>query len=581
MTARRREAGLVALIAAICGAGIWAATHDGYFTADDWLNLSQARQHGMSWDYLTLGYFGHFAPAHRVLDWVWAVKLQGDWGAYLAVMFALYAIAVAAAYTLLRILGCGVVLAAAATTLFASSVVWVRLIQWPASAEHIAWALAATAVSLAAAMLWFQRRSSWLLALAAGAMAAGLLSYEKPVLVVMYVVLLRYFVLAESLQPRALLARARGDWQLLAALGGVALVYTVVVVAGDYSNTSDRVPLGELAEFFGRSWIRGTASLAVGQGSPEYADAIPLAWVIIAQALLAVALVVSVRRRSSAWRAWAFLVICWAVNLGLVGIGRVGAFGPGVGLDPRYNAEMALLLPVAVALAFRGVVHEQPRQRAFRAAPLVAGAVAVGLLAASSASAYRRVERSWSGEKAGAWAQRIRATADGLRGPDGRVSVIDGGAPQDVTGINLPPYNLLSAVLPVVLDSRVDLDGGGERPAVAEQDGTLRPARLRQLSGGPLAKAACGPTTLQQRVDNQGVESHGLVRVAVTAPPRPSRIGVLADYSAGMFPLPKGIRVLPGARSGGVIADMRGMRTLELRVPAGVCVRALTTVVVR
>ncbi len=94
-------------------------------------------------------------------------------------------------------------------------------------------------------MLWFQRRSPWLVVLAASAMVAGLLSYEKPVLIVMYVVLLRYLVLAPSLRPRALIAQARADWPLLAALFGVAALYYVVVLqraAGTEPSPSARAP---------------------------------------------------------------------------------------------------------------------------------------------------------------------------------------------------------------------------------------------------------------------------------------------------------------------------------------------------
>jgi len=585
VTSRWREAGLVALIAGVCAAGIVAATRSSYFSADDWLNLAHAREYGMSWEYLKLGYFGHFAPLHRVLDWIWSVKLTGDWNAYLAVMVALHATAVAATYVLLRALRCSVALAAIATTLFASSVVWVRIIQWPASSEHVAWALAATAVSLAAAMLWFGRRSPWLLALAAGAMAAGLLSYEKPVLVVLYVVALRYFVLAPSLRPRALVAQARGDWPLLAALFGVAALYAVVVFAGDYSNTADRPSAGELAEFFGRGWIRGTGSLVIGQGSPEYADAIPLGLVILAQVVLAAALVVSIARRRSAWRAWAFLLVCWVVNLGLVGVGRIAGFGTGVALDPRYNAEMALLLPLALALAFApgpgaraAAAAPRPRHPLASALPI---ALAGALLAASCANAYRRVERSWQGSGSHAWADKVRATAPALRGPDGRVSVIDAPAPFEVVAINLPPFNHLSVVLPVVLDDRVDFDGGGERLAVVEPDGSLRPARFQRLWGGRLATPACGPAALRRTVDNGGEERGGLVRIGVRASPRAGRIDVLADHGAGPVVLPKAIRLQAGASTSGVTAEMKGLRTLELRLPAGVCVRSLTTVLAR
>jgi hypothetical protein len=582
---RWREAALVTLIAGLCAAGIVSATRSAFFYADDWLNLAQAREHTMSWEYLQLSYFGHFAPAHRALDWLWSVKFPLNWNAYLAVMVGLHAIAVAGTYALLRVLRCSVLIAAVTTAMFASSVVWVRIIQWPASSEHVAGALAATAVSLAASMLWFQRRSPWLLALAGAAMAAGLLSYEKPALIPVYVVLLRYLVLAPSLRPRALLAQARGDWPLLATLFGVAALYAAFLRAGNYGTVAERPGVGELLEFLSRNWLRGTGTLVIGQAQLGDLGPVPLVLVIAAQIVLAAAVVVSIRRRRSAWRAWAFLVVTWLVNMVLIGLSRIVDFGTGVGLDPRYNAEMALLLPIALALAFRGPdtaehaiappAYQRRRPPVATAVPI---AVAAMLFTASCANAYDRVERTWGGARSQDWVDRVRATAPALRGADGRVSVIDAIAPYDVVALGFPPYNRLSRVLPLVLDDRADFDGGGVRPAVVEPDGTVRPARLTPLWVGRVPTQECGPKVVRRTVDNGGAERRGLVRVGVQPPAQPAQIDVVAGYSSGASGPLEPIRLAPGDEAGGVAAEMKGLRTLELHLPEGVCVRSLTTV---
>ena len=585
MTSRWREAALVVLIAGLCAAGIVAATHSSYFYADDWLNLAQAREHKMSWEYLQISYFGHFAPMHRAFDWLWSVKFPLDWNAYLAVMVGLHATAVAATYVLLRVLRCRVLLAAIATAMFASSVVWVRIVQWPASGEHVAGALAATAVSLAASMAWFRRRSPWLLALAATAMAVGLLFYEKPALTVLYVVLLRYVVLPSSLRPRALLAQARADWPLLAALFGVAALYAGVLRAGNYGTVAERPGVGEMLEFLGRNWLRGTGTLVIGQGQLGALGSVPLPLVVAAQVVLAAAVIVSIRRHRHAWRAWVFLIVTWLVNMGLIGLSRIVDFGTEVGLDPRYNAEMALLLPIALALAFRAPDTAEdvtaPAVPARRRTPLATAlpvAVAAMLLTASCANAYNRVERTWGGARSQAWVDRVRATAPPLRGPDGRVSVIDAIAPYDVVALGFPPYNRLSRVLPLVLDDRADFDGGGGRPAVVEPDGTLRPARLTPLWAGGFPARECGPKVVRRTVDNRNVERRGLVRVGLQPPSPPAQIDVLADYGAGLSAHLGPIRLAAGADAGGVAAEMKGLRALELHVPEGVCVQSLMTV---
>jgi len=585
VTWRWREAALVTVIVGVCAAGIVAATRSSYFYADDWLNFAQARQYEMSWDYLRLSYFGHFAPVHRVFDWLWSVKFPLNWTAYLAVMVALHATAVAATYVLLRVLRCGVLLAAIATAMFASSVVWVRIIQWPAAAEHVAWALAATAISLAASMRWFQRRSPWLLALAGGAMVAGLLSYEKSALIVLYVVLLRYFVLAPSLRPRALVARARADWPLLAGLFCVVALYAVFMFAGHYGTTAEQPSAGQLLEFMDQNWLRGTGSLVIGQGQVEPYAPVPLVFVIAAQAVLAAAIIVSILRRRRAWRAWVFLLVCWLVNLGVIGLSRAVKFGTDIGLDARYNAEMALLLPLVIALAFRAPDtaggDTAPAAAAHRR-PLLATvlpvALAAALLTASCANAYRRVEHSWEGARSRPWADRVRATAPALRGPDGRVSVIDAKAPFDVIAAGFPPYDQLSVVLPLVLEERADFDGGGERPAVVEPDGSLRPARLTTMWGGRFSAQECGPNVLRRSVDNSSEERRGLVRVGVQAPANAAQIDVFADYGAGVRVQLGAIRLAAGSEASGVAAEMKGLRALELRLPAGVCVHSLSTV---
>jgi hypothetical protein len=581
---RRHEAALVILIAGVCAAGIITATRSSYFYADDWLNLAQAREHPLSWDYLKISYFGHFAPVHRLLDWMWSVKFPLNWDGYLAVMVGLHAIAVAATYVLLRVLRCSVVLAAIATAMFASSVIWVRVIQWPASGEHVAAALAATAVALAASMRWFERRSPWLLAVAAAAMAVGLLAYEKPVLIVMYVVLLRYFLLAPSLQPRAVIAQARTDWPLLATLVGVAAVYGAFLRAGNYGTVAERPGVGQMLEFLGVNWVRGTGTLVIGQAQLGSFDPVPIWLVVAAQVVLAAAVIISIRRHRSAWRAWAFLLVTWLVNMGLIGLSRIVDFGTEVGLDPRYNAEMALLLPIALALAFRGPDNAEsvaappaPARGRPPLATVLPVAVAALLLTASCANAYNRVERSWGGARSQPWVKQVRASAPALRGRDGRVSVIDAIAPYDVVALGFPPYNRLSRVLPLVLGDGVDFDGGGERPAVVEADGSLRPARLSPVWSGLFPAPECGPRIVRRTVFSGSVERRGLVRVGVQPASQPAHIDVLADHGAGLQQAGP-IRLAAGAEAGGVAAEMKGLRALELHVPEGACVQSLATV---
>jgi hypothetical protein len=128
-----------------------------------------------------------------------------------------------------------------------------------------------------------------------------------------------------------------------------------------------------------------------------------------------------------------------------------------------------------------------------------------------------------------------------------------------------------------VLDDRTDFDGGGVRPAVIEPDGTLRPARLTPLWAGRFPSQECGPKVVRSTVDNGSAERRGLVRVGVQPPAHAAQIPVIAGYGdAPAAPLGP-IRLAAGAETGGIAAEMEGLRTLELHLPEGVCVQALTT----
>jgi hypothetical protein len=173
--------------------------------------------------------------------------------------------------------------------------------------------------------------------------------------------------------------------------------------------------------------------------------------------------------------------------------------------------------------------------------------------------------------------KQVRASAPALRGRDGRVSVIDAIAPYDVVALGFPPYNRLSRVLPLVLGDGVDFDGGGERPAVVEADGSLRPARLSPVWSGLFPAPECGPRIVRRTVFSGSVERRGLVRVGVQPASQPAHIDVLADHGAGLQQAGP-IRLAAGAEAGGVAAEMKGLRALELHVPEGVCVQSLATV---
>ncbi len=583
----------------------WAATRQSFFVADDWPNLAQARDLGLGGDLLRLGYFGHFAPGHRVLDWMVARPFPASWPAYLTLMLALYAVAIVAFRVLLQQVTVPPRVALVATALFAFSVVWTRVIQWPASAGHIVPATAATLVSLAASAAWMRRPRVRLLVVAAGGMAVGLAFYEKPVLVIGYVVLLR-LVLLPRLSLRSAASACRRDAPLLLALGAVALVYAVLVLRGGYTNVGGAVSASVWVDYLWSGWTDGTITMLVGQGSPDYAGPISPALRVLAQVVLALLVVTSLRRSPSAWRAWVFLLVVWAVNAALVGAGRLSSFGVGIAQDPRYYAEMAYLLPLALALAFRSTGPERTHVswvRALNGRPLaVLAASAVVLFVLSTVDAVKRIETSWGGRDARTWAQQIRATVPPARDAAGRLTIFDADAPFSVVAGAGPPFNRLSAVLPVLVGSSISFDGVGAVPATVDSSGTVRRLRLspvteilgadvtptpKVLAGTPRTTApeiCAGETALSLLVSRtMDVPLAAMLRVELN--PQPAGAGTIraleirVDRGAGLpADYERAVLVHPGVAQSGVLLDPGPVDAIGITVPARTCLRAASLV---
>src|SRR5919198_2508327 len=95
-----REAVWLAVVVALSAVGLVIATHTSFFYADDVDILRQANK-GLSLKLIELSYFGHFAPAHRVLDWL-VVQTGAHYAVALAIIFGFWLLAVLAFYVIVR-----------------------------------------------------------------------------------------------------------------------------------------------------------------------------------------------------------------------------------------------------------------------------------------------------------------------------------------------------------------------------------------------------------------------------------------------------------------------------------------------
>ena len=230
-------------------------------------------------------------------------------------------------------------------------------------------------------------------------------------------------------------ARARA-W-LLYAVPVLALI--VVVATGAY-ETGGAPALDDVPDYLWHAWIDGFAPAVFGVRVPlfDQTTAHHLA-VLGAQVAIVAAVALSVARRRSAWRAWAFLGLVFLLNALLV-LPRLQTFGPGIAFDTRYYTETAYLVPLAVAFAF--AVPERHAGRQLRwPAPAAAAAVGVALAAYIGLVVWgdsQTVDAS-TGRKVRPWVDRMRAGLERAELTDPQPALLDGTVPDAVVGPFFPP----------------------------------------------------------------------------------------------------------------------------------------------
>lgn len=482
---RRLQLAAFALLLLIAAVGIWRAGHDSYFYADDYINFWLARAYGTTVEYLKIPYFQHFAPGHRVLDELVVREGRPSWNVAEGLLMAWYVVAVAGFYTLARQLTPARWLALLTTVMVAASPVWVRVVQWFASGAHVMPALACALVFLAAAWAWLERRRWWQLAIALAALATGLLFYEKPALAVGVLLLTRYGVRAPSLHPGQIARRLARDWPLWLGVAVIGIAYYAELKSGDYLPSNPSASADVWKQYLRLSWTRGTTPLLIGQNIPSMSTtSFNEAMVVVGQVVFFGLVGLSLVLYRTAWRAWAAYAIEWSVYVLVMGFGRLGQFGPSIGYDLRYTTEFAILLPLAVLLAFSGERRESAlagRLRAFAAGVpgwlrLAAPVLVAALVVASGMQSGHRVEKAWAGVGARAYMTNFEHDLDALRRRGINPTLVDGETSGKIDPAHLPPTNTNGALFPAY-DSSLTV-GAPDKPVYAiQEDGSLKPAR--------------------------------------------------------------------------------------------------------
>jgi len=589
-----------------------------YFYADDYLNFGQARQMGLTWDYLVTPILQHFAPGHRFLDWAQLTLGGLSWSTGLATMMAFYVGSVLAFWWLCSQLFGRSRWVLAITFLFATSVAFVRTMQWWAAAAHSVPALCFGLLALALAVRHIEKRRLGFALAAALAYAAGLLFYTKGLLVFGYLVLIIVLFLQRDLRPLPLARRLWHERLLLLAFAVPTVAYLGYYRSGPYGEGIVFPTELQLEQYLRILWLRGFGPTLVGQRVSPDTELYQEIAVVVAQVIVALVVVGSLLLKRSAWRAWMFFAIAATVNVLTVGLARVRQFGPDIAYDGRYWIELPALffLALGFALSSDDVAGAKGRAEATTArtrsvrhllpasgrAQAVAVAVLVVAYLISFTVGANRIADEWPAGKARSYVTNVERSLNGV-GEQGLPSPLGGLAPYDVVAGSLYPTNQLTWVL-ALIDEDIVVNDAGRRLVVIGEDGVARQARWRRAAGGatrsliesavrsePLlaatkadGRAACIPARRRKRLVEMmppralGAPGTPTLRIAAAVGTPATTLGVFVDGGYG-WPGVAGRQIALRTDGAMTLSDLGvpSAKKVGLDVPAGLrlCLRRL------
>ncbi len=497
----------------------------GWFSQDEFVLAAQALDARLDADFLLGTFNNHPTPGGLLIAWL-MVRLAGfaswPWVLMLAVGQAVVGIAV---YRLLRDLlrpGWGLLVPLALflfspLTLEVSSLWLVGLLLLPV---QLALVLAVRA------QVWYVRTGRRRhLVMVALWLLFGLLFDPKALLIAPLLFLLTLFLFTAGSPWRSVVRVVRRYWPvwlLLTVLSGAYLAFYLtrparaldqVTSAGQaFTFLGDLVGATVVPGLLGGPW-RWTYA---GDGPPlvdPYSVAMWLSWLV-----LAALVVVTVRRRRSAARAW-LLLACY---LGLVAVlfaaTRLGGvLGPMVGTVPRFVADVVPVAAICVGVALFGLrdAGEQDRYvpRPLPGIPRVLNSIAVGRAAITAVLVAVGLGAVWSTVTFGDnWSTKYgreylaTAQAELAAAPAGTV-FLDATVPDRVVSGYFWPDNLQSYFFRPA-EHQPEFVEVAELPVTFDAEGRIRPVRIEGVPVLPGQVSDCGHL----------VESGRTTRIPLAAP---------------------------------------------------------------
>ncbi|RYP84948.1 hypothetical protein EKO23_14405 [Nocardioides guangzhouensis] len=489
----------------------WAIS-GSWFQFDDfaWLSIVTSAD---SPRFLLEGYGGHLMPAGFALTWLLREHFDPlDHTPEALVLLGLQALASVGCFRLLRSMfgDRWFTLTCLAVYLF-SAVSLPAYLWWAAGINQLPLQVAFF-FGLTAHLEYLRSRRRRHAVWAALWLVAGLLFYEKTLLVGLAYVILAFGWFCSG-TPLERIRRLWRDYTFGVVLYAVlAIAYVAAYVAFGLNfepGEANRTPLiPVLSKMVGEAYATGVTGgpLTWTEAGPIGSVADP-SQLVVAAAWLFIGLVVyhGWKTRPGSLRAWSLPVTFLLANLLLVTAGRASLVGSIIGLEYRYQTELAAVTAVALGLAFlplRGAVEGVSEVRHDAAAsdlerPAVVALLTVLVSTLALYSSYQFAD-DWNSDTRSR--DYFTSVHDELKSGDEPVPLIDLGVPLDIMWAYRYPENTYSHVFGVYADKTAYPDAATDRIYVFDNDGRLAPAGMTDVRR---AKTADGKGCIT-RIDDQG-----------------------------------------------------------------------------
>lgn len=316
-----------------------------YFYADDYLVFGYAHRLGLSWSLVSLNIFGHVAPTERLLHYLPLTISPFNYVVGESIILIIYALLLLSFLWVLRELRVGIPVTLTLLFLVGTSIILLELTLYYDTAVFL---LPASAFILSVTALfirWSRTRKKWALYASWGVFAISFVTQERPLVVLVYLVLLRYIVLPYVPAPWGK-RRWLSDWTIwlpYAAIASAYIGYYLTLGSGRGTGLSADITFLRLIS---EAFMRLAIGLPIHGATWEV-------WIEVSVvAFTFAALLIMNSRRQLILRAAVFFLICFIVNLGVVLHGVGGIIGAnGVASEIQYYVDSIFALGIAVGIS--------------------------------------------------------------------------------------------------------------------------------------------------------------------------------------------------------------------------------------